>query len=109
MVRTELLHKITYFAGLERAGETLEALARTTLEERYERSQLLFLEGDHCRGLYYLVEGKVRIFKSGPDGRELTLQMFGPGQTFNEVPVLDGAPVPASAEALESSLIWIIP
>lgn len=109
MVKTELLHKITYFAGLARAGETLAALAKTTLEEKYERGQLLFLEGDHCKGLYYLVEGKVRLFKSGPDGRELTLQMVVPGQTFNEVPVLDGAPAPDSAEALENSLVWIIP
>jgi CRP-like cAMP-binding protein len=109
MIKPDLLRKISYFAGLEQAGDTLAQLAKLTLEEKYEKGQLLYLEGDRCRGLYYLVEGQVRIFKSSPEGRELTLQLVSPGQTFNEVAVLDGAPVPASAEATENSLLWLIP
>ncbi len=109
MVKTEFLRRISYFAGLERAGDVLASLAKATLEERYERGKLLYLEGDAGRGLYYLVEGQVRMFKSSPDGRELTLELIGPGQTFNEVAVLDGAPTPTSAEALEASLVWLIP
>ena len=87
----------------------LKEVAQAVKVESYERGQILFLEGDICRGLYYLASGQIRIFKSGAGGREQVLQLVNAGQTFNEVPVLDGESVPTSADALEPSLIWIVP
>lgn len=108
-MNVELLQKIPYFATLNRDNPALLELARAVSCEQYERGQLLFLEGDACRGIYYLAEGQVRLFKSEPGGREQVLQLVRTGATFNEVPVLDNGPVAVNAEALEPSVVWIIP
>ncbi|HEX2910270.1 MAG TPA: Crp/Fnr family transcriptional regulator [Chloroflexia bacterium] len=109
MLKIEFLRKLPYFAGLEPDHQALAKLAAATVEEHYERGQLLFLEGETCRGLYYVQEGRVRVFKSGPEGKEQNLRLAGPGMTFNDVPVLDGGPNPASADALEPCTVWIVP
>ena len=45
-------------------------------------------------------EGRVKIFKVSPGGKEHILHIFGEGEPFGEVPVFYGQPFPASAEAL---------
>ncbi|NWJ44436.1 MAG: Crp/Fnr family transcriptional regulator [Chloroflexi bacterium] len=105
----ELLRGIPFFAGLETDSLTLERLAATTYEEKYEAGQILFLEGEPCRGLYYVVKGRVRIFKAEPGGREQVLRLAGAGTSFNEVPVFDGGQNPASVDAVDDCTIWIVP
>lgn len=107
--KLQLIQRIPYFAGLDQHNRALVELANATQEEHYEKEQLFFLEGEVCRGMYYLLTGQARIFKSGPGGREQILRIAGPGSVFNDVPVLDGGPNPASADALEACSILILP
>jgi CRP/FNR family transcriptional regulator len=109
MQKIEVLQQLPYFAILEQTNPALLALAETMFAEKYEPNQLLFLEGELCRGLYYLATGRVRIFKSEPNGREQVLRIAEAGTTFNEVPVFDGGLVAANAATLETSLVWVIP
>lgn len=108
MLYLKLLQKIPYFAGLEPEGNALNKLLASTIEVEFEEKQLLFLEGEPCQGLYFLIEGQVRIFKSGSRGKEQNLHLVGPGTTFNDVPALDGGVNPASAQALEPGSVLII-
>ncbi|MGH2485971.1 MAG: Crp/Fnr family transcriptional regulator, partial [Ktedonobacterales bacterium] len=39
-------------------------------------------------------------------GKEQVLRLLGPGHTFNDVPALDGGPNPASAAAMETSVVY---
>jgi CRP-like cAMP-binding protein len=109
MLNLKLLQAIPYFSGLDPAGKALEQLLGGTSEEEFEQNQLLFLEGEPCQGLYFLVQGQVRIFKSGSRGKEQNLHLVWPGTTFNDVPALDGGVNPATAEALEPSSVLIVP
>ena len=109
MQKIEILQRIPYFVGLEQDNAALVVLAENVLEKKYEANEILFLEGEKCRGLYYVLEGRIRVFKSEPNGREQILRIIEPGATFNEVPVFDGGLAAANAAALETSLIWIIP
>jgi CRP/FNR family transcriptional regulator len=103
------LQQIRYFSALPNTSTALKELAIRSTIEYFEAEQLLFLEGDSCRGLYYLAAGQVRLFKSGPDGREQVMQILKAGATFNETAVLDGGCLPTSAEAVEASEVWILP
>lgn len=103
------LQTIPYFAELAADNPVLTVVARDMVEERYEANQVIFLESEPFRGLFYVVEGRVRIYKSEPSGREQVLNIVMPGATFNDVPLFDGKSVPANAAALEPSLVWIIP
>jgi CRP/FNR family transcriptional regulator len=55
-----------------------------------------------------VAEGRVRIYKVSPQGREHVLEQLEPGGTFNDVAVLDGGPNPASAMAATDVLLCII-
>jgi CRP-like cAMP-binding protein len=101
-----LLRQVPFFAGL--SDDVLAALAAATVERRYARGQVLFLEGDPCAGLHIVAEGEVKIFKLSPQGREQILRQLGPGSTFNEVPVLDGGPNPASTAAVTDAILCVI-
>jgi CRP-like cAMP-binding protein len=102
----DLLRRVPYFAGLN--DDVLAALAAVTFERRYVRGQVLFLEGDPCAGLHIVADGEIKIFKLSPQGREQVLRQLGPGSTFNEVPVLDGGPNPASTAAVTDATVCII-
>ena len=104
---TDFLGSIPYFSAL--SPEEIRKIAKETLERSFARGEVLFLEGEPCQGLYVVKTGRVRIFKSSPEGREQVLLTAGAGTTFNEVPVFDGGANPASASALEPSTVYIIP
>ncbi|MCX7707592.1 MAG: cyclic nucleotide-binding domain-containing protein, partial [Anaerolineae bacterium] len=88
--QVSLLRRVPYFSRL--ADEVLIALAAVAVERRYERGQVIFLEGEPCAGLHLVVHGQVKIYKLSPQGREQILHQGGPGETFNDVAALDGGP-----------------
>ena len=108
MTATEdILRRTPYFAGVGQAQ--LDAVAGAVVERSYGRGDYVFLEGESCQGLYVVKSGRVRIYKISPEGREQVLLVAGPGDTFNEVPVFDGGPNPASVEALEPTVLLLLP
>jgi len=50
----------------------------------------------------------VKLFKTSVRGRELIINVFEEGATFNEVPVFDRAVNPMSVAALEDCDVWVI-
>jgi CRP-like cAMP-binding protein len=105
--KLDLLRHVPYFAGL--TDDLLAELAAAALEKRYPRGQVIFLEGDPCAGLYVVGSGRVKIYQLSLQGREHILHQLGPGDTFNDVPALDGGPNPASAAAVTDTHLWVIP
>jgi len=88
--------------------EELRILGARTVRKRLNAGELLFSEGEACRGLHIIARGKVRIFKSSPNGREQVLAVNQPGESIAELPVFDGGAYPASAIALEDTQIAFI-
>lgn len=66
----------------------------------------LFREGDECAGMHVLIRGQVRLTKLGPQGQETIIAIIHPVIMFNEVAVLDGGSNPATATAIQDSLLW---
>jgi CRP-like cAMP-binding protein len=90
------------------SSEELRLLAAHAVRKHFAQGELLFSEGDACKGLHIIVGGKLRIFKSSAGGREQVLAVEGPGGSVAELPVFDGAPYPASVSAMEDSQILFI-
>jgi CRP/FNR family transcriptional regulator, dissimilatory nitrate respiration regulator len=101
------LQTLTFFVGLPES--TLNDLVKTAVWRRYDAGEIIFLEGEHAAGLYFLQTGWVKIVKSSPTGREQVLRFMEPGDTFNEIVVFANQPNPATAIALETAEIWLLP
>ena len=105
-VEIEMLRKIPYFSAL--TTEDLAQVALVTVERHYNRGDLILLAGENDGLLCYVCSGLVKVFKASPDGKEQVLRLIGAGDTFNDVPALDGGPNPASVAAVEPSNIYVI-
>jgi CRP/FNR family transcriptional regulator, dissimilatory nitrate respiration regulator len=81
-------------------------LADIVVDQTLNRGQTIFTDGEEASGFYVVITGKVKIFKLSPEGKEQILHIFGPGESFGEVPVFMGNHFPANAETLEKSRIF---
>lgn len=78
----------------------LEKIAARVPVRSFPKNAVLVMEGDDTDSLYVLVSGRVRVYVSAADGRELEINRMGRGEYFGEV-TLDGGPRSASVAAVE--------
>src|ERR1051326_337958 len=88
--------------------KTLRALAERAVERRYARDEVLFIAGEEARGLFCIVEGAVRAFRVGADGREQVIHVERAGATVAELPVFDNGTYPSTVIAEEPSQLLFI-
>ena len=103
-IDVELLKAIPYFAGLEEAD--LEAVKQRMFEQSVERNDMVLIEGDPAEAVYFVVSGAVKVFKTSIEGKEQILCLVRAGESFNDVPVLDGGPNIASAIAMTPAVLY---
>lgn len=103
-VQAEALRRIPLFATL--APDDLAQVAKVTVERRYDRGDIIILAGQEGDALYFVRQGLVKVFRTSEEGKEQTLRLISDGQTFNDVPALDGGPNPASALAMEPTVVY---
>jgi CRP/FNR family transcriptional regulator len=101
-----MLRQIPLLATL--SSEDLAHVAAMTVERHYERGDIILLEGDLGGALHYVRSGLVKVFKTSVGGKEQVLRLIAAGHTFNDVPALDGGPNPASAAAMEPTVVYVI-
>lgn len=107
MDKKKILGMSLLFEGLP--PDHLDELTDIAIEKTYSRGETIFFEGDEGNGFYMVGEGKIKIFKLSPMGKEHILHIFGQGEPFGEVPVFHGWPFPATAEALVKTKTLFFP
>lgn len=90
-------------------SRTIDALAAASTIRRVRAGQVLFLQGDRADAAYVVAEGLVRIEVTTAEGRELSLGLLQPGDSFGELAVLDGGTRSASALAARSAVVVRLP
>jgi CRP/FNR family transcriptional regulator len=71
--------------------------------------EALFEEGEPCRGLLIVAEGRVEIRQISLRGREQVFHTEGPGATLGEGPLFDEGGYIASAVALAPTRVLFLP
>ena len=84
----EILHSCRFFAEVQ--DQAFERLLRIARIVKFEKGTRIFHENQECPGVYVVGSGLVRVFKTGSSGKEHTLHMVGPGDTFAEVAAIGG-------------------
>jgi CRP-like cAMP-binding protein len=101
------LASLPYFRAM--SPDRLAALAAQALCRHVAAQEMILVQGEQASGLWVVEEGRVKIFRLSPDGREHILLLVGPGESFNDIPALDGGPNPANAVALSDVTAWALP
>jgi CRP/FNR family transcriptional regulator, nitrogen oxide reductase regulator len=95
----ELLRSSTLYRNL--CPEDQRRLAAVSLARTYEKGETIFTEGEAPDFLVTIARGRVKVVKTIPSGKEIILEIFGPGDPVGAVVAYEGRPYPASAVALE--------
>ena len=103
-VEIKLLESIPYFSGL--SPTELEAIKQHVFEKSADRNELVVLEEEPAEAVYFVVSGAVKIFKTSAEGKEQILCILRPGESFNDVPIFDGGPNPASVIAMSPVTLY---
>lgn len=74
---------------------------------RYPAKAIIITEGDWSDSLYVVLSGRVKVFTSDSDGRELIIATHGRGEYVGEM-AIDGLARSASVATLEASVLSVI-
>ena len=103
----------SYISGIQLfsdlPSDQIDELGEISVSRRYRKGEIIFSEGDEGNGFYIVREGRLKVSKISPEGKEKILHIFGPGQPVGEVPVFSGENFPANAEAIENCRVLFFP
>lgn len=84
-------------------------IASVVRRRRYGREATIFTRGQKADGVYVLLDGRVRLLRTSPDGRRQILHTVDPPEAFAEAAAFAGGAFPARAEAVLPSECLFLP
>lgn len=108
----KLKELIKSYPVINEAGlELKEQLNQYAIIKKIPAGESIFLENDTCTFFALLLSGRVRVFKEGESGREVTLYRFEKGESciLTMSCILSDSLYPAIAIAEEDSEAFLIP
>jgi CRP/FNR family transcriptional regulator len=109
VTQDELLNTFPIFKeGDKNLVDTI--LSASTYQSFFSHTQL-YLEGDRCPGIAFVLSGEIRVYKIGETGREITLYEIYPGETciLNAACILSHRNYPANAVGLIDGTMLYLP
>lgn len=108
MIDARSLANSEMFGALDDAGRAAVLAAGSA--RRLPAGTMIFAQGDTGLTCHSLLEGRVKIVKSRPDGGQSVLRFIGPGEMYGTVAAMMNKPFPADAVAVVDSLeiVWSV-
>lgn len=107
-----------YSQSLEKLGvlfngtpglKALEKMVETRKVRAIKKKQIIYYEGDTVAGIYLVIQGKIKTSRLSEDGRELLTKIYGPDEYLGMTALLSNEPYTETTEALEDSLVCMLP
>jgi CRP-like cAMP-binding protein len=95
------------FGGLP--ADDIGQLASIARLQHAGKKEIVFAEGENADRFYLVVDGKVKIFKRGPGGKDQLLRLILPGESFAEAAMFSGGKFPATAMAVPDTEMLCFP
>lgn len=105
-VDIEFLRKVGIFVEL--SDDELEGVTHLFQERRYKRNEIIFFEEDTGQYMYIVKEGRVKVSRLLPSGKEMILAFHEIGEYFGEMALIDGGTTPATVTAVTNTSILIL-
>lgn len=100
------LKNLPLFAQL--GDEEIYSLSARVSLRNYPKNTILVSEGDETDSLFIIESGKVKVYLSDEEGKEVIINMLEAGDYFGEIALLDDKPRSASVMTLGDSRLWMI-
>ena len=97
----DILIRSQLFGGLPE--EHITEIEKIAIDKHYNKSEVIFYDGDEGNGFYLVAAGSVSVYKLSPEGKEQILHIVQEGDTIGAVPVFSGKSFPANARAITKS------
>jgi CRP-like cAMP-binding protein len=94
------LARVPAFAEL--AEDDLARVADVAIHRDFAAQDVIFREGDDSDTCYVVQAGHARALREHPDGRQITLATFGPGDIFGELAMFDDERRSATVQATDA-------
>ncbi len=101
-----MLPGVSLFSRL--TSQELETLAGKLGKRTFGKGTIIFHKGSPGRSLYIIESGRIRIFLLSRSGQEIWVNVYGPGDVFGELALLDGLPRSAGAMVLEKTVVYTL-
>lgn len=100
------LRLMPIFEGFDKS--TLDDLGASMSVRLHPANQTIMLQNDWGNGVYFVLEGWVKIRTFNLEGKEVTLNILGPGELFGEMAALDENPRSTDVIALTETQVAIL-
>jgi len=101
-----LLRQIPLFSGL--TDREIRQIESVSCEKSFLKDTVIISEGDETNSLYIILEGRANALSIDPNGRQIILNVFQPGDYFGEMSFIDAKPRSAAVITKEKSRLVII-
>lgn len=105
-IKVQLLKNVPIFNNL--TDDELETVKNHANTRNYPRSSIIINEGDATDSLYIILDGKVNVYLSDENGKEVILNSHGTGDYFGELALIDDEVRSASVMTTEKSSFMIV-
>lgn len=103
----KVLSEFSLFRDLNDAEIT--KITNIAIVRDWKKQTLVFMQGDPLENVYFIYDGKIKVYKSDVNGKEQIVNIMKKGEMFPHVGFFRKGAYPAYAEALESSTLITVP
>lgn len=103
----ETIGQFPLFQGL--GSDALRSLVRGAEVLAYSKRTAIFQQGEPVTHFFGVLSGWVKLFRLRPDGSEVIIEIFGPGESFAEGAICMEGGYPVSAEFVEGGRLLAVP
>lgn len=87
----------------------LSKVADIAITREWKKHSHVFLQGDPIENVYFIYDGKIKIYKTDTNGKEQIVSILKKGEMFPHVGFFRKGDYPAFAEVLEASTLITVP
>ena len=101
-----LLRQIPLFSSL--TDTEIQKIESVSSEKTFLKDTVIISEGDDTNSLYIILKGRANALSMDPNGRQIILNVFRPGDYFGEMSFIDAKPRSAAVITKEKSKLVVI-
>lgn len=100
------LKEFSVFKGIPE--EQLSELLKHINLRKFARKTQIITEGDDSHCVYFVTEGRVKVYLDDESGKEIIINIHGPGEFFGELGLIQNTTRTASVVTLEDATLGLL-